>query len=477
MYLHAKGVVHRDLKLENLLLDRNRNVIVTDFGFANRFFDARRDLMSTSCGSPCYAAPELVISDGKYVGTAVDVWSCGVILYAMLAGYLPYDDDPANPEGDNINLLYKYITTTELTFPDWISQEARELLLLMLVSDPEKRCTIHEVARHSWLRKYYGMLSLSVEQLEYEAQQAEIAKRQALEAQRQYLLQQQALAQAAASGSPPPMTRSQSSTMTAANRHRSAIVTSSTMQQGLASMAEETPSAPPVSRAPVVQPYQPSTSRRSTYNTAPSPTTQAHPVTVDADAFSFDRHAQSAAVAPPMVQSLSAPPVAQTVFEDQVMSDAAAAAPEPVAIPGVNTTDDAFAGARQPRSRPGSTSTTPSTQSRRSSARDLLLEQHMTDSERRKKASTRSSILPSASTPISMSPSTAPVLTDLTPSKSHPISPLAPAEMQDVDMISADAASSLVSKSSIDAMSTDSTSSRAEEKSSTDDGSSAFLFP
>ncbi|KPV71910.1 uncharacterized protein RHOBADRAFT_39956, partial [Rhodotorula graminis WP1] len=120
-YLHAKGVVHRDLKLENLLLDRNRNVIITDFGFANRFNDARADLMATSCGSPCYAAPELVVSEGKYVGTAVDVWSCGVILYAMLAGYLPYDDDPLNPDGDNINLLYRYILSTPLTFPDWIT--------------------------------------------------------------------------------------------------------------------------------------------------------------------------------------------------------------------------------------------------------------------------------------------------------------------------------------------------------------------
>ena len=104
-YIHQKKIVHRDLKLENLLLDRNRNVIITDFGFANRFEHRADDLMQTSCGSPCYAAPELVISDGLYVGSAVDIWSCGVILYAMLAGYLPFDDDPANPDGDNINLL------------------------------------------------------------------------------------------------------------------------------------------------------------------------------------------------------------------------------------------------------------------------------------------------------------------------------------------------------------------------------------
>ncbi|KAG8908908.1 hypothetical protein FRB99_000011 [Tulasnella sp. 403] len=176
-YLHAKKIVHRDLKLENLLLDRNRNVIITDFGFANKFEHKADDLMQTSCGSPCYAAPELVISEGLYVGSAVDIWSCGVILYAMLAGYLPFDDDPANPDGDNINLLYKYIINTQLTFPEYVSTEARDLLSMMLVPDPAKRCDLDGIKRHPWLRQYQSLFEKSVDELEHQAMEMQTAKR------------------------------------------------------------------------------------------------------------------------------------------------------------------------------------------------------------------------------------------------------------------------------------------------------------
>ncbi|PWY98950.1 Pkinase-domain-containing protein, partial [Testicularia cyperi] len=177
-YLHQKKIIHRDLKLENLLLDRNRNVIITDFGFANNFEDRRDDLMATSCGSPCYAAPELVVQDGLYAGSAVDVWSCGVILYAMLAGYLPFDDDPANPDGDNINLLYKYILATPLSFPEYITAEPRDLLSKMLVPDPTRRATLEQVMQHSWLRNYRELFKFSVEDLERAAMEQQTKKRQ-----------------------------------------------------------------------------------------------------------------------------------------------------------------------------------------------------------------------------------------------------------------------------------------------------------
>ncbi|KAJ1989488.1 hypothetical protein H4R33_002040 [Dimargaris cristalligena] len=159
-YLHKQHIVHRDLKLENLLLDNHRDLKITDFGFANQFRKATEDLMATSCGSPCYAAPELVVNDGMYVGTAVDIWSCGVILYAMLAGYLPFDDDPTNPDGDNINQLYKYILTTPLVFPDYISSSARDLLRRMLVPDPIQRCDIRAIMAHEWLSAFSYIFDL-----------------------------------------------------------------------------------------------------------------------------------------------------------------------------------------------------------------------------------------------------------------------------------------------------------------------------
>ncbi|KAL1919291.1 uncharacterized protein VTP21DRAFT_1984 [Calcarisporiella thermophila] len=168
-YLHQKHIVHRDLKLENLLLDRNRSIIITDFGFANNFNKPEEDLMATSCGSPCYAAPELVVSDGFYVGPAADIWSCGVILYAMLCGFLPYDDDERNPNGDSIGLLYDYILNTELLFPDYVSADARDLLRKMLEVDPQKRCDMRTIIEHRWMEPYKDLLQKSLEQLEAEA--------------------------------------------------------------------------------------------------------------------------------------------------------------------------------------------------------------------------------------------------------------------------------------------------------------------
>ncbi|KAG7192254.1 uncharacterized protein KQ657_001972 [Scheffersomyces spartinae] len=159
-YMHSKGLVHRDLKLENLLLDKHKNVVISDFGFVNSYNKDKNDLMKTSCGSPCYAAPELVLTQAPYEGRKVDIWSLGVILYAMLSGYLPFDDDPDNEDGADIVKLYHYICKTPLTFPEYVSPLARDLLRKIIVPNPKKRITMNAIRNHPWLMSYANLLSI-----------------------------------------------------------------------------------------------------------------------------------------------------------------------------------------------------------------------------------------------------------------------------------------------------------------------------
>lgn len=139
-YCHHYRIVHRDLKPENLLLDSDNNIKIADFGLSNVAHDG--DFLRTSCGSPNYAAPE-VISGNLYAGPEVDVWSCGVILYALLCGTLPFDDE-------SIPNLFKKIKSGMYSLPSHLSQSSRELILRMLVVDPIKRITIAEVRQHPW---------------------------------------------------------------------------------------------------------------------------------------------------------------------------------------------------------------------------------------------------------------------------------------------------------------------------------------
>jgi len=139
-YCHRNMVVHRDLKPENLLLDSKMNVKIADFGLSNIMRDGH--FLKTSCGSPNYAAPE-VISGKLYAGPEVDVWSCGVILYALLCGSLPFDDE-------NIPNLFKKIKGGIYNLPSHLSPGARDLIPRMLLVDPLKRITIPEVRQHPW---------------------------------------------------------------------------------------------------------------------------------------------------------------------------------------------------------------------------------------------------------------------------------------------------------------------------------------
>ncbi|XP_020087592.1 serine/threonine protein kinase OSK1-like [Ananas comosus] len=141
-YCHRNMVAHRDLKPENLLLDSKSNVKIADFGLSNVLRDGH--FLKTSCGSPNYAAPE-VISGKLYAGPEVDVWSCGVILYALLCGTLPFDDE-------NIPNLFKKIKGGIYTLPSHLSSSARNLIPRMLVVDPMKRMTIREIREHQWFQ-------------------------------------------------------------------------------------------------------------------------------------------------------------------------------------------------------------------------------------------------------------------------------------------------------------------------------------
>ncbi|KAJ5780768.1 Carbon catabolite derepressing protein kinase Snf1 [Penicillium paradoxum] len=142
-YCHRHKIVHRDLKPENLLIDNQKNVKIADFGLSNIMTDG--NFLKTSCGSPNYAAPE-VISGKLYAGPEVDVWSCGVILYVLLVGRLPFDDD-------YIPALFKKIAAGTFHIPGYISSGAARLIRAMLQVHPVHRITIPEIRMDPWFTK------------------------------------------------------------------------------------------------------------------------------------------------------------------------------------------------------------------------------------------------------------------------------------------------------------------------------------
>jgi len=141
-YLHSLNIIHRDLKPENLLLDHENNIKIVDFGLSNK--GGEHDLLKTACGSPCYAPPEMVLGK-RYKGSPADVWSSGVVLYALLCGYLPFDDP-------NTTKLYKKITIADYTVPPYVSQQAKDLISKILCIDPSKRYTISDIMNHPWFK-------------------------------------------------------------------------------------------------------------------------------------------------------------------------------------------------------------------------------------------------------------------------------------------------------------------------------------
>ncbi|PSS33826.1 CBL-interacting serine/threonine-protein kinase [Actinidia chinensis var. chinensis] len=144
-FCHRQGVTHRDIKPQNLLLDSSGTLKISDFGLA-ALPENRENLLHTACGTPAFAAPEVVRRGGGYDGAKADAWSCGVILFLFLAGNLPFDDS-------NLAAMFQKICRREFQFPDWISKQSKFIIYRLLDPNPNSRMTLETLIDHSWFKK------------------------------------------------------------------------------------------------------------------------------------------------------------------------------------------------------------------------------------------------------------------------------------------------------------------------------------
>ncbi|KAI9653061.1 MAG: serine/threonine-protein kinase KIN2 [Bathelium mastoideum] len=145
-YCHRNSIVHRDLKIENILISKTGDIKIIDFGLSNLF--APRSHLKTFCGSLYFAAPELLQAK-QYTGPEVDLWSFGIVLYVLVCGKVPFDDQ-------SMPQLHSKIKKGVVDYPAWLSAECKSLIGRMLVTDPSKRATLAEIMNHPWLTKGYG---------------------------------------------------------------------------------------------------------------------------------------------------------------------------------------------------------------------------------------------------------------------------------------------------------------------------------
>ncbi|GMP72159.1 hypothetical protein CsSME_00030285 [Camellia sinensis var. sinensis] len=155
-FCHTRGVYHRDLKPENLLLDENGDLKVSDFGLSAVSDQIKQDgLFHTFCGTPAYVAPEVLGRRG-YDAAKVDIWSCGVILFVLMAGYLPFHDQ-------NIMAMYKKIYKGDFRCPRWFSPELVRLLTRLFDTNPNTRITIPEIMKNRWFKKGFKDIKFYIE--------------------------------------------------------------------------------------------------------------------------------------------------------------------------------------------------------------------------------------------------------------------------------------------------------------------------
>ncbi|GLT31939.1 hypothetical protein SLA2020_066380 [Shorea laevis] len=169
-FCHSRGVYHRDLKPENLLLDEDANLKVTDFGLSAFSEHLKQDgLLHTTCGTPAYVAPEVIGKNG-YDGAKADLWSCGVILYVLLAGFLPFQDD-------NLIAMYRKIYRGDFKCPPWFSPEACRLITRLLDPNPSSRISISKIRESSWFKKSVPRTLQTEEESEVDAKEDQFGEK------------------------------------------------------------------------------------------------------------------------------------------------------------------------------------------------------------------------------------------------------------------------------------------------------------
>ncbi|GFF27156.1 protein kinase kin1 [Aspergillus lentulus] len=145
-YCHRNSIVHRDLKIENILISKTGDIKIIDFGLSNLF--SPRSLLKTFCGSLYFAAPEL-LQARQYTGPEVDVWSFGIVLYVLVCGKVPFDDQ-------SMPQLHAKIKKGHVEYPQGLSAECRHIISRMLVTDPKQRASLAEIMNHPWMNKGFS---------------------------------------------------------------------------------------------------------------------------------------------------------------------------------------------------------------------------------------------------------------------------------------------------------------------------------
>ncbi|KAJ5291749.1 hypothetical protein N7478_001000 [Penicillium angulare] len=145
-YCHRNSIVHRDLKIENILISKTGDIKIIDFGLSNLF--SPRSLLKTFCGSLYFAAPEL-LQARQYTGPEVDVWSFGIVLYVLVCGKVPFDDQ-------SMPQLHAKIKKGVVEYPPGLTTECRHIISRMLVTDPKQRASLAEIMSHPWMNKGFS---------------------------------------------------------------------------------------------------------------------------------------------------------------------------------------------------------------------------------------------------------------------------------------------------------------------------------